>query len=184
MPFVVFSGLPGSGKSTLARQIAPALGLPVLDKDDFLDALFEERGIGDVAWRAALSREADIRFAAAARETDGACLVSWWRHPGAPSAESGTPTDWLHALAGPIVEVHCDCDIETAMTRFVTRKRHTGHLDVLRTPSELREQLRAAIVVPLACGPVISVSTDETVDISAVVERIRGVYPRTRHASS
>ena len=61
MPFVVFSGLPGSGKSTLARQIAPALGLPVLDKDDFLDALFEERGIGDVAWRASLSRAGDRR---------------------------------------------------------------------------------------------------------------------------
>ena len=67
MPFVVFSGLPGSGKSTLARQLAPALGLPLLDKDDFLDALFDERGIGDLAWRAALSREADRRLALAGR---------------------------------------------------------------------------------------------------------------------
>ena len=48
---VVVSGLPASGKSTVARTLAGALGLPLLDKDVFLEALFASDGIGDAAWR-------------------------------------------------------------------------------------------------------------------------------------
>jgi len=173
MPFVVFSGLPGSGKSTLARRLAPELGLPVLDKDDFLDALFGERGIGDLSWRAALSREADSRFAAAAQTLAGACLVSWWRHPASATTESGTPTEWLSALRGPLVEVFCHCGVDTATRRFFARERHPGHLDVQRTPTTLRDQLRRAVAAPLACGPLISVATEEAVPIAALAGRLR-----------
>lgn len=59
---LLISGLPGSGKSTLARGVAEGLGWPCLDKDDFLEALFDARGMGDMAWRRALSREADSHF--------------------------------------------------------------------------------------------------------------------------
>lgn len=58
-PYVVASGLPASGKTTLARRLTSALELPLIDKDDILDRLFEERGIGDPAWRRRLSRESD-----------------------------------------------------------------------------------------------------------------------------
>lgn len=52
-PYVVISGLPGSGKSTLARRLAPLLKLPIIDKDDILERLFKEKGIGDKACRPA-----------------------------------------------------------------------------------------------------------------------------------
>ena len=55
-PFIVLSGLPASGKSTLGRAVAKALRLPMLDKDELLEALFESRGIGDADWRRRLSR--------------------------------------------------------------------------------------------------------------------------------
>ena len=45
--FVVVSGLPASGKTTLARRLASVLELPLIDKDDILDRLFAERGIGN-----------------------------------------------------------------------------------------------------------------------------------------
>jgi hypothetical protein len=45
-PFVVISGLPGSGKTTLGRRLAPILNLPLIDKDDILNRLFESKGVG------------------------------------------------------------------------------------------------------------------------------------------
>jgi len=56
------SGLPGSGKTTLAGRLAPALHLPLIDKDDILNDLFDLRGTGDIAWRRALSRDSDEIF--------------------------------------------------------------------------------------------------------------------------
>ena len=134
MTFIVFSGLPGTGKSTVAGQLAPRLGLPLLDKDDFLATLFVERGVGNAEWRTAVSREADERFVTAAQVLPGACLVSWWR-PRGTTARSGTPTEWLSTLPAPIVEVHCRCSVSTAVERFLTRQRHPGHLDSSRTRS-------------------------------------------------
>ena len=46
----MISGLPGSGKTTLARRLAPALKLPLIDKDDILKRLFESIGIGNAAY--------------------------------------------------------------------------------------------------------------------------------------
>jgi glucokinase len=80
--FVVFSGLPGSGKSTLARPLALGLRLPVLDKDDILEALFESKGLGDTVWRRTLRRDSDAQLRAQAEVSNGAILVSLSRVPG------------------------------------------------------------------------------------------------------
>ena len=171
--FVIFSGLPGSGKSTLASQIAPALGLVLLDKDDFLNALFETHGVGDAEWRMKVSREADAQFADAARRVSGACLVSWWRHPSAGSSTSGTPTEWLTDLPHPVAEVHCHCDREVALARFRERRRHAGHLDAQRTTASLRDQFSALVAAPLGCGPVVTVRTDEPIVVAELATRLR-----------
>jgi len=39
--YVVVSGLPGSGKSALATGLSARLGLPVIDKDVVLEALYD-----------------------------------------------------------------------------------------------------------------------------------------------
>ena len=83
--FVVVSGLPGSGKSTVARLVSPALNLPVIDKDDILERLFDSKGVGDASWRRALSRESDVIFEEEAKASDGALLVSFWRLEGMAS---------------------------------------------------------------------------------------------------
>ena len=46
-PFIVVSGLPGSGKTTVARTLASLLDLPVFDKDEILEQLFDTKGVGD-----------------------------------------------------------------------------------------------------------------------------------------
>jgi glucokinase len=175
--FVVVSGIPGSGKTTLARRLAPAIGLPLIDKDDILERLFETRGIGDHAWRRSLSRESDSLFREAAeRSVDGAVLVSFWHQLGMP-ADSGTPTSWLASL-GRIVNVHCVCPPEIAAARFAARKRHHGHLDSRARHEDLLRQLRMLSELgPLGIADCVEVDTSAKIDIDgaewrAIVSRL------------
>lgn len=138
--FVVVSGLPASGKSMLARSLAQELGLPLLDKDDFLEALFPTTGVHEEASRRQLSRQADAELQHAAMRLQGAVVTSWWRHPSSTS-DSGTPVAWLSSLA-TVVEVYCRCSAAVAASRFLARSRHPGHLDALRTHAELVETFR------------------------------------------
>lgn len=173
MTYVVVSGIPASGKSTLARQLAPLLSLPVLDKDDILDGLFESFGIGDAEWRSKLSRAADDMFCRLAPSLGAALLVSWWRHP-STTGQSGTPTSWLSALPGELVEIHCVCPPRLAATRFLARQRHSGHRDGTRSLDELSEQFEQfALPGPLGYGPVLRVATATDVDTGDVLAFVR-----------
>jgi predicted kinase len=178
--FVVVSGLPGSGTTTLARRLAEELGLPLLDKDDILDRLFETIGIGDAAWRRRLSRESDaILKREALASNGGAVLTSLWRAP-AMAADSGTPTHWLQDLSTPVVGVQCVCSPETAAKRFMERKRHAGHLDGHATYAEVLASLQAlAAFGAVDVRPRIEVDTSASVSIDNVVGEIRSVFTRS-----
>jgi AAA domain len=169
---VVVSGLPASGKSTVARALANALRLELLDKDDFLEALFDTRGVGDVGWRRQLSTAADAQFRRRAELSQGAVLTSWWKHPRSPSA-SGTPTDWLASLRGPRVEVHCRCSAAVAALRFLARARHPGHLDRRWTHAELLAAFeQQASFGPLCIGASLLVNTEVACDTGPLVARV------------
>jgi glucokinase len=154
--FVLLSGLPGSGKSTLARQLAPMLKLPLIDKDDILERLFESKGVGGAPWRRTLSRESDLILQAEATASNGAILVSFWHLPGMP-ANSGTPTGWLREYSSHVVNVHCVCKPELAAGRFLHRKRHDGHLDGATSYADVLASLRTiADLGPLDIGQRVS----------------------------
>jgi len=176
--FVIVSGLPGSGKTTLARKLAPALRLPVIDKDEILDRLFESKGVGDATWRRALSRESDVIFEREATSSDGAILVSFWRLPGM-TPDSGTPTQWLRNRSYAVVNVHCICEPELAAARFLRRKRHRGHLDVLRSYEELLATFRnLSRLDPLGIGSRIEVNTSQDRNVEDIVHLIRAPIAR------
>ena len=172
------SGLPGSGKSTLAQQMALLLGLPLLDKDTILERLFESRGVGDIEWRRALSRESDLIFQTEATTSDGAVLVSHWHLPGMP-LNSGTPTNWISNLSKKVVNVHCECSAEVAAERFVHRKRHPGHLDKERSHAEILTSIHAvATLGRLNITPRIVVDTSKTIELDAVLREVRRALTR------
>jgi hypothetical protein len=174
--FVIVTGLPASGKSVIGRSIAAGLALPLLDKDDFLEALFQEAGPPDIRARQALSRLADESFRTRATSERRAVLISWWRHPRSPS-ESGTPSDWLPRLPGTLVEVHCVCSPTVAAQRFLARKRHPGHLDSERSYPRLLEQFnQQATLGPLGVGVLVKVNTDEVVDAAAVLQKVKKAF--------
>jgi hypothetical protein len=171
-PFVVISGLPGSGKTTIGRRLAPLLHLPLIDKDDILDRLFESKGIGDATWRRILSRESDKILRSEANSSDGAILASFWRVSGMP-ADSGTPTEWL--ASHQVVNVHCACELEVAASRFLKRRRHPGHLDGESSSAEILVSLRRLAQLPLLdIGPRIDIDTSGEPDLTDVVRAIRG----------
>lgn len=170
--FIVISGIPASGKTALGRQLALALGLPLLDKDEILEALFDGLGTGDAEWRNRLSRSADAVLQRLAGQTAGAVLVSFWRHPQV-TAESGTPTGWISALPGKVVEVHCACPPAIAAERFLARKRHDGHLDRDKHGDDLiADFVRLAALGPLGIGPVVGMDTGRAVDLDGVLRQV------------
>jgi gluconate kinase len=173
--FIVVSGLPGSGKTTLARQLAAGLRLPLLDKDDILEALFEALGIGDADWRQRLSRASDVVLQRLALTSNGAVLTSFWRHPEL-TTPSGTPTDWLADSSKPVVEVYCRCEPEVAAARYVNRQRHQGHLDSAKRAEDVLSQFRVlAALGPLGVGKLVTVETTNDIDVSRVISDIEAL---------
>lgn len=170
--FVIVSGLPASGKSTLARKISAALALDYIDKDDFLERLFDANVVCTPSQRRFLSHQADMQLVQHARQLAGGVLVSWWKHPGS-NADSGTPVGWLGDLPGTMIEVHCLCAPVKAAERFLGRKRHPAHLDSRWS----RRELIAQFSEQAAHGPIFSekamcVRTDDSLSIDDIAERV------------
>ena len=169
---IVVSGIPASGKSTIGRAIATALGLAVLDKDEFLEALFISQGIGDAEWRNHLSRMADEVLREKALCSDTAVITSWWRHPSS-GLDSGTRVEWLSSLPGIVIEVHCVCSPQVAAKRFLSRKRHEGHLDHLKTHADVLTNFQQqAALGPLGFARIVKVNTEQTLEMSALLSQI------------
>jgi len=166
--FVIVSGLPGSGKSTLAAGLAPALGLPWIDKDSILEALFGSLGAGDHVWRERLSRASDEVLYATAALSRGAVLDNWWHHDTSPQR--------LRQLDGTLVEIFCDCPAEIASTRFHQRSRHAGRLDPALSDDQQAArvaQTRDTYRGPLKLGgPLISVDASVPCDAAAVAGQV------------
>jgi glucokinase len=182
-PFVVVSDLPGSGKTTVARRLAPALSLPLLDKDEVLERLFDSKGTGDGVWRRTLSRESDALLQSEATASRGAVLASFWHLPGMP-ADSGTPTAWLAELSDLVVNVRCACPAEVAAARFFGRKRHAGHLDTESTFAEVLASVQAlARRGPLTIEPAIELDTSDEYNLDTLVRDIQAAFTRCRSAS-
>ena len=167
--FVIVTGLPASGKTTVAVGVARALGWPHFDKDEFLEQLFDEEGVGDLHWRRGLSKRADLLLQHSALGVAHAVLSSWWCHPKSVG-DSGTATGWLDNDAQiEVIELHCVCGAATASNRFLARKRHPGHLDERWS----REQLAKSFMEQAALGPlfhkrVIELDTEVSVSPRAI----------------
>jgi predicted kinase len=164
--YVLVTGLPGSGKSTLAPPLAAMLGMPMLARDSIKEALWDALGAGDLVWSRKLGAASAEVFWRLAGETRGAVLDNFFHR---------AFTHRIEALAGPIVEVHCDCPPDLARERYLSRRRHPCHFDLTYGAGMFDEWVRMdARPLAIPGSRVRSVDTTCEVDISAVVEWIRG----------
>lgn len=164
--FVVVSGAPGSGKSTLARDLAPALGLPLIEKDVIKEALGDVLGARDREESKRLgSATMHVLFALARRNEGGVLESTWVREFSQPE---------LAQLGSPIVEVFVEVPVEEAIRRYKERAgtRHSVHFDEDNTDrDEFVERAK-----PVDGGwPVIRVDGTADVDVDALVQQILAV---------
>jgi predicted kinase len=130
---VIILGNPASGKTRLSQQLAQALKLPHLAKDDIKEALFDALGCGDRAWSADMSRASFHALLHVARAQGLAGLSSIvdgnWRQEHRPlfvRLFEGLPVEFA--------QIRCEVPLALAAERFAARRRHAGHLDALVGP--------------------------------------------------
>lgn len=156
-------------------MLAAYLAIPFLDKDDYLEQLYDDRGLGDAAWRRQLSLESNDLFQAAAIKQNEVVLVSHWR-PQTMQGPSGTPVDWLIGNYRTVIELYCECPVELAAERFKSRVRHPGHLDSRRKLTEMAAWLAGYQAhLPVGVGKLLTVNSAHDIDLSIIAQEIKAI---------
>ena len=130
---VIISGPPCAGKTALGGWLAKELGLPLLHRDGFKEALFDSLGWSDLEWSQRLggASYALLYYAIEALLRGGCSLIV------ESNFDPQLDTPRLRALAARrpflALQVRCMADGPVLLERFRQRalsgERHPGHLD-------------------------------------------------------
>ena len=170
---IIVTGLPAGGKTTVAIRLAAELDWTLLDKDSFLEDLYNDIVVASLDNRRRLSKLSNVAFQTAATKLNKAVLVSHWR-PVSGQQNTGTTPNFVEDHFSKIIEVHCKCKPETAVARFRSRKRHPGHMDKLKSHEDIQKQIQSlSNGYPLGIGQQLSVSTEGLVNYPELFAKLR-----------
>jgi predicted kinase len=175
-PVIVVSGPPASGKTFVAETLAERLAVPLIAKDTIKEILYDELGLGDLAWSQQLGR---ATFALLFRALEDQARA---RKPAIVEANFGAAArerflDLGKTFGIRYLEIHCTADPGTLVARYAARagSRHAGHLDEQRI-DDVRATVAGGTNGALGLGAevlVVDTTSFAAVDIAAVTEAAR-----------
>ena len=134
---IIVAGMPATGKSTLARKLAAAFDMPILEKDEIKEALFDTVGYADLAAKRALDRGAAavLLYTARVALQSGSSLIM------VNNFDANMRDDvqgMIDACDCRAVTVFLGGDPDVLYERYVARDkrgvRHKGHTFIDRYP--------------------------------------------------
>jgi predicted kinase len=179
---VIVSGPPGAGKTTVARRLGPALGLPVVAKDDIKESLFGSLGWSDREWSRKLGAATwRLLFLVLERlmEAGTSALIesNFDRR-----LHVGQFRDLSDRFGFDVVEVYCTANVETLARRYRERElsgdRHPGHEGSDYSPDDesFAVELTQREHVPLGVALLtfeVDTTDPERVDLDEIVGAVR-----------
>lgn len=137
MNLILIAGMPATGKSTLAKRIGNVLNLPIFEKDEIKEALFDTIGYADLTEKRRLDTAATAVLLR--------CIETLLQHDQSLIAVNNFTTDDQAQLQAVLTRHQCHCvtvflngDPDTLYARYVERDkrrtRHLGHTFIDRYP--------------------------------------------------
>lgn len=139
MDLIIIAGMPATGKSTVAGKIGKALAMPILEKDDIKEEMFDTIGYADLTQKRALDAAATNILL---RNTEvllksGVSLIMVNNFD---SAMAPTVQSMIDRCGCRCVTVFLSGDPEVLYQRYVERdrknSRHMGHTFIDRYPPQ------------------------------------------------